>query len=197
MLTLTMITWLPQLHPPSCNVLHSTNSCHGPTKFQFGILATALGFLSIGAGGIRPCSIPFGVDQFDSATDEGRKGINSFFNWYYTTFTIVFILGLTVVVYIQDSVSWFWGFGILTLLMVCSISLFFAGRRLYVYVKPEGSVFSGIAHVVVAAYKKRKVNIPEVGGVDGTYYDPPLRKGTVAEKLHLTNKYRYHVYSIH
>ncbi|XP_073054359.1 protein NRT1/ PTR FAMILY 2.13-like [Primulina eburnea] len=191
MLILTLIAWFPQLHPPTCNVQHSTNPCQSPTKFQFGILAMALGFLSIGAGGIRPCSIPFGVDQFDRNTDEGRKGINSFFNWYYTTFTVVLIIALTLVVYIQDSVSWVWGFGILTVLMVCSISLFFAGTRLYVYVKPEGSVFSGIAHVVVAAYKKRKVNILEVSGVDGTYYDPPSDKGTLGEKLHLTNKCRF------
>ncbi|XP_073304366.1 protein NRT1/ PTR FAMILY 2.13-like [Primulina huaijiensis] len=191
MLTLTIIAWVPQLHPPPCNVLQPTNPCQGPTKFQFGILAMALGFLSIGAGGVRPCSIPFGVDQFDSTTEEGRKGINSFFNWYYTTFTIVLIIALTLVVYIQDSVSWVWGFGILTVLMLCSISLFFAGTRLYVYVKPEGSVFSGIAHVVVAAYKKRKVNTSEAGGVDDTYYDPPAPKGTVTEKLRLTNKCRF------
>ncbi|XP_073134695.1 protein NRT1/ PTR FAMILY 2.13-like [Henckelia pumila] len=185
MLTLTIIAWLPQLHPPSCNVLQSPNSCQGPTKFQFGILAVALAFLSVGSGGIRPCSIPFGVDQFDGGTDQGRKGINSFFNWYYTTFTLVMIIALTLVVYVQDSVSWVWGFGLLTAFMAASISLFFAGTRLYVYVKPEGSVFSGIAHVVVAAYKKRKRN------VDGTYYDPPVAKGTFAEKLHLTNKCRF------
>ncbi|KZV58786.1 nitrate transporter 1.7-like [Dorcoceras hygrometricum] len=186
LLTLTIITWLPELHPPSCNVVQSSN-CQGPTKFQFGILAVALGCLSIGAGGIRPCSIPFGVDQFDTTTDEGRKGINSFFNWYYTTFTIVLIISLTLVVYIQDSVSWVWGFGMLSIFMACSIALFFAGTRLYVYVKPRGSVFSGIAHAVVAAYKKRKVNVSE----DATYYDPLVGQGMVTEKLHLTNKFRF------
>ncbi|KAL0358021.1 UNVERIFIED_CONTAM: protein NRT1/ PTR FAMILY 2.13 [Sesamum calycinum] len=78
MLTMTLIAWLPQLHPPPCNV--DANQCRGPTKSQFGILVMALGFLSIGSGGIRPCSIPFGVDQFDATTEEGQRGINSFFN---------------------------------------------------------------------------------------------------------------------
>ncbi|KAL6547160.1 hypothetical protein OROMI_022881 [Orobanche minor] len=190
MLTMTLIAWIPQLHPPPCKV--QPLQCIGPNKTQFGILAMALGFLAIGTGGIRPCSLPFGVDQFDSSTDEGRRGINSFFNWYYTSFTVVLIIALTLVVYIQDSVSWVWGFGIPTVLMFCAIVLFFVGRRLYAYVKPEGSCFSGIARVIVASYKKRNVlNLPECENADGAYYDPPLTKGTIVKKLTLTNQLRF------
>lgn len=78
---------------------------------------------------------------------------------------MVLIIALTVVVYTQDSVSWVWGFGIPTMLMLSSIMLYFVGTKIYVYVKPEGSVFSGIAQVVVAAFKKRKVKLPDSGGV--------------------------------
>nr|GEX55210.1 protein NRT1/ PTR FAMILY 2.13-like [Tanacetum cinerariifolium] len=145
--------------PKSCTGQQAIpNQCQGPTNRQFGILVLALGFLSIGNGGIRPCSLPFGVDQFDPTTDEGRKGINSFFNWYYTTFTIIMLIALTLVVYIQDSVSWVWGFGIPTGLMLCSIVLFFVGTKMYIYVKPAGSIFSGIAQALVASYKKRKLD---------------------------------------
>ncbi|KAL3840624.1 hypothetical protein ACJIZ3_025215 [Penstemon smallii] len=187
MVTLTLVASLPQLHPPKCNV--QAHQCIGPTKSQFGVLALGLGLLSIGASGIRPCSLPFGVDQFDANTEEGRKGINSFFNWYYTSFTVVMIIALTLVVYIQDAVSWAWGFGIPTMLMLCSIVLFFVGTRFYVYVKPEGSVFSGIVRVIVAAYKKRKMKVPRDVD-DGVYYDPPL-EGVVLRKLPLTNQLRF------
>ncbi|CAA3024807.1 NRT1 PTR FAMILY [Olea europaea subsp. europaea] len=190
MMTLTLIAWVPQLLPPSCNASLGHN-CIGPTTLQFAILAIALLFLSIGGGGIRPCSIPFGVDQFDPNTEEGRKGINSFFNWYYLTFTIVLVLALTIVVYIQDTVSWALGFAIPTMLMVCSIVLFFIGTRLYVHVKPEGSIFSGIGQSLVAAYKKRKLKLPNEGDVDGIFYDPPLKEGSIVKKLSLTNKYRF------
>lgn len=103
-------------------------------------------------------------------------------------------MALTVVVYIQDSVSWVLGFGIPAAFMLGSILLFFFGTRLYVYVKPEGSVFSGIAQAVVSAYKKRKVKFPavvegEVPAAFGVLYDPPL-KGTIVTKLPLTNQYR-------
>ncbi|CAI9092742.1 OLC1v1028067C1 [Oldenlandia corymbosa var. corymbosa] len=188
MVTLTLVPWIPNLHPPPCP---TKKSCKGPTSSQMGFLALALGFLSLGSAGIRPCSIPFGVDQFDPNTEEGRKGINSFFNWYYTTFTVVIILALTVTVYIQTNVSWVVGFGIPTLLMVVAIILFFLGTRVYVYVKPEGSIFSGIIQGLVAAYKKRNVKLPENGEFDGIYYDPPLMKGTIVKKLSLTHKFRF------
>lgn len=83
MATLTLTAWLPQLHPPACTKQQlQLGQCQGLTQTQLGFLLLGLGFLSIGSGGIRPCNIPFGVDQFDPTTDEGRKGINSFFNWY-------------------------------------------------------------------------------------------------------------------
>lgn len=189
MVTLTLVAWVPQLHPPPCSKSQPGAQCMGPTKSQLGVLAVGLGFLSVGSGGIRPCSIPFGVDQFDASTAEGRKGINSFFNWYYMSFTVVLIIALTLVVYIQDSVSWAVGFGIPTALMVVAIVLYFVGMKYYVYVLPEGSVFTSIVQVIVAAFRKRKLCLPDGDSVGGVYYDPPL-KGTVVTKLTLTNKFR-------
>ncbi|KAL8196508.1 hypothetical protein R6Q57_024803 [Mikania cordata] len=194
MTMMTLIVALPKLHPPSCARDQALlNQCQGPTDRQFGVLALALGFLSIGTGGIRPCSLPFGVDQFDPTTDEGRKGISSFFNWYYTTFTVIMLVAITLVVYIQDSVSWVWGFGIPTALMASSIVLFFVGTKMYIYVKPEGSVFSGVAQTLVAAYKKRNIEV-EKTMIKEMLYDPPTTKGSSTyevPKLPLTNRLRY------
>ncbi|KAJ4869270.1 Protein NRT1/ PTR FAMILY 2.13 [Raphanus sativus] len=189
LVTLTLTASLPQLHPATCNSKDPV-SCGGPNKLQFGILLLGLGFLSIGSGGIRPCSIPFGVDQFDQRTEKGIKGVASFFNWYYMTFTIVLLITQTVVVYIQDQVSWVIGFSVPTGLMACAVVMFFAGMKLYVYVKPEGSIFSGIAQVVVAARKKRKMKLPAEDDGTVTYYDPPV-KDSVLSKLHHSNQFRF------
>ncbi|CAB4264529.1 unnamed protein product [Prunus armeniaca] len=192
MATVTLTAWLPQLHPPPCSPQQQTlDQCTGPTRAQLGTLILGLGFLSIGSGGIRPCSIPFGVDQFDPTTEEGKKGINSFFNWYYATFTVVLLISQTVVVYIQDKISWSVGFAIPTLLMACSIVLLLVGSRVYVHAKPQGSMFSSIAQVLVAAHKKRHIKLPEEAGmVDGKFYDPPI-KGFFVSKLPLTNQLRF------
>lgn len=188
----TFTAWKPQLHPPKCTPeqLH-LNQCVGPTPPQLGALIAGLTLLGIGSGGIRPCSIPFGVDQFDPTTEEGRSGINSFFNWYYATFTVVLLVALTAVVYIQNSVSWVLGFGIPTGLMFGSIILFFLGTRVYVYVKPEGSVFTDMARVFIAAYKKRKVKLAKTDSKgEGLYYDPPLTTALFVSKLPLTDELR-------
>ncbi|XP_039047699.1 protein NRT1/ PTR FAMILY 2.13-like [Hibiscus syriacus] len=191
MLTITLTAWIPDLQPPKCQPeLQLHGHCIGPSKAQIGVLIIGLGLLSIGTGGIRPCSIPFGIDQFDPTTEEGSKGISSFFNWYYTTFTLVILLTLTVVVYIQDQVSWVLGLGIPTILMASSIVLFLIGTRIYVHVKPHGSIFSSIAQVFVAAHKKRHLKLPEVGMDCGAYYDPPL-KDYVLSKLPLTYQFRF------
>lgn len=190
MVTLTLIPWLPTLHPPSCDFLVHPETCKGPTSSQMGVLTLALGFLSIGSAGIRPCNIPFGVDQFDPTTEEGRKGINSFFNWYYMSFTVIVIIALTLVVYIQTSVSWVLGFAIPSVLMFCGIILFFLGTRIYIYVKPEGSVFTDLVQSLVAAYKKRKLEFPVGEEIEGAYYDPPLT-GATLRKIPLSNDYRF------
>ncbi|KAJ0446979.1 putative proton-dependent oligopeptide transporter family, MFS transporter superfamily [Helianthus annuus] len=129
MVTMTLIVALPKLHPPSCARQQSLlNQCEGATTRQFGFLVLALGFLSVGTGGIRPCSLPFGVDQFDPTTDEGRKDIDSFFN----------------------------------------------------------CIFSGMAQTLVAAYKKRNLQVEKA-----MLYDPPMTKGTYQfQKLPLTNRFR-------
>ena len=191
MILVTLTSWLPRLQPPPCTPQQLTlDQCVRASNSQMGVLILGLCFLSIGSAGIRPCSIPFGVDQFDPTTDEGKKGINSYFNWYYTTFTLVLLVSQTLVVYVQDSVSWKLGFGIPTLCMFCSIIMFFVGTRVYVHVKPEGSIFSGIAQVLVAAYRKRKLKLPSEEKVDGVFYDPPLTGTTVLSKLPLTKQFR-------
>lgn len=191
MTAVTLTAWLPKLQPPSCTPQQQAlNQCVTANSSQVGFLFMGLIFLSIGSSGIRPCSIPFGVDQFDPTTEEGKKGINSFFNWYYTSFTVVLLFTQTVIVYIQDSVSWKFGFAIPTLCMLFSIILFFIGTKIYVHVKPEGSIFSSIAQVLVASFKKRKVKLPNEKHVDGIFYDPPLIGKAILSKLPPTNQFR-------
>ncbi|XP_038703499.1 protein NRT1/ PTR FAMILY 2.13-like [Tripterygium wilfordii] len=190
-ITMTLTAWESHLHPPSCNLQQQLlGQCKRPNKLNMGILLMGLGLLSIGSGGIRPCSIPFGVDQFDPTTEQGRIGIASFYNWYYATLIVIQLFILTLVVYIQTNISWVLGFGLPTILMLCSIIIFFAGKRIYVHQQPEGTIFSSIAKVLVAAYRKRRLRVSVDGKADETFFDPPLKK-TILFKLPLTNQFRF------
>ncbi|XP_020238979.1 protein NRT1/ PTR FAMILY 2.13 [Cajanus cajan] len=192
LIVVTLTSWFPQLHPPPCTPQQlASGHCVRASNSQMSALILGLCLITIGSAGVRPCSIPFGVDQFDPTTCEGKKGINSYFNWYYTTFTLVLLITQTVVVYIQETLSWKIGFGIPTLCMFCSVIMFFVGTRFYVHVIPEGSIFSSIAQVLMAAYRKRKLNLPmRDEELDEVYYDPPLTGNTILSKLPLTKQFR-------
>ena len=115
----------------------------------------------IGAAGIRPCNLAFGADQFNPNTESGKRGINSFFNWYFFTLTFAQLVSVTLVVYVQSNISWSIGLGIPAILMLISCVLFFAGTKIYVRVKPEGSPFTSMARVLVVAVKKRRLKLSQ------------------------------------
>ncbi|KAH7515867.1 hypothetical protein FEM48_Zijuj10G0072000 [Ziziphus jujuba var. spinosa] len=186
MVIITLTATVPQLRPPQCSpTMQQLDQCVGYTKSQLWILLIGLYWLALGTGGMRPCTIPFGIDQFDTTNSEGRKATSSLYNYLYTVYTLAFFFGQTIV-YIQNSINWALGFGIPTFLMVCSILLFLAGTKIYVYEKPEGSVFSGILQVFVAAYKKCHQEVL----TDAEFFDPPLKENDAA-KLPLSTQLRF------
>lgn len=145
---------LPNLRPPSCP---EESDCTQPKPWQLSVLFGGLALLALGSGGIRSCNIAFGADQFDTKTEKGRTQLKSFFNWWYFSFTVALLIALTVVVYVQTNVSWFLGFVIPTACLAVSITIFLLGRRVYICMKPQGSVFVDICKVINAAWRKRKV----------------------------------------
>ncbi|XP_028784071.1 protein NRT1/ PTR FAMILY 2.9 isoform X2 [Neltuma alba] len=146
------------LHPPHCAKESST--CKGPTVGQMAFLLVGFGSLLVGAAGIRPCNLAFGADQFNPNTESGKKGINSFFNWYFFTFTFAQMVSLTLIVYVQSNVSWAIGLAIPAALMLVSCFVFFMGSKMYVKVKPNGSPITSIVQVIVVAIKKRRLKLP-------------------------------------
>ncbi|CAH1422515.1 unnamed protein product [Lactuca virosa] len=157
MLVLTLTAAVTKLHPPNC----VEAPCVGATAWQMVFLLTGFLFLIIGASGIRPCNLAFGADQFNPNTESGQRGIASFFNWYYFTFTFAMMVSLTVIVYVQADVNWAIGLGIPTFLMFLSCAVFFIGTSIYVKVLPEGSPLTSICQVLVATVKKRDLAFPD------------------------------------
>ncbi|KAF3791628.1 NRT1-PTR FAMILY 2-11 protein [Nymphaea thermarum] len=189
MLLVTLTAGIPRLHPPHCKSLNLAGTgCIGPSQSQLAFLLGGLAFLVVGAGGIRPCNLAFGADQFNPKTESGRKGINSFFNWYYFTFTSMMMVSLTIIVYVQVSVSWTLGLAIPTTAMFFSCVCFFLGTNIYVKIKPEGSPFTSLAQVFVACIKKRKLKA--VSQPEKELFDPP-HTSLLNSKLHHTDQFRF------
>ncbi|KAA8542376.1 hypothetical protein F0562_023487 [Nyssa sinensis] len=187
MLVLTLTAAISKLHPRQCGGEESA-ICKGPTAWQLAFLLSGFGLLVVGAGGIRPCNLAFGADQFNPNTESGKRGIGSFFNWYYFTYTFAMMVSLTVIVYVQSDVSWALGLAIPTILMFLSCTFFFLGTRIYVKVIPRGSPLTSVVQVIVAATRKRPLKLPEQPWLSLFDHIPT---NSINSKLPYTDQFRF------
>lgn len=162
MILLWLTTAIPTAKPPPCDPL--AHNCQSPTAGQIALLVFAFLLVSIGAGGVRPCSQAFGADQFDQRDNpKNRRVLETFFNWYYASACLSVVIALTVIVYIQDHLGWKTGFGIPAILMFLSAVFFLLASPFYVKNKVERSLFTSFVRVAVAAYRNRQMTLQPPG----------------------------------
>ncbi|XP_027086853.1 protein NRT1/ PTR FAMILY 2.7-like [Coffea eugenioides] len=150
MLLISLTAAFSKLRPPHCE--NGSNLCRSPSEFQFAVLYISLALASIGMAGTRFTVGPMGANQFDKPKYQGI-----FFNWYIFVMYISTAVCSTAIVYIQDNVSWAWGFGICFAGNVIGLVLFLAGSGFYHRIKPHGSPFASLGRVIVAATRKRNL----------------------------------------
>ncbi|GAB4842251.1 hypothetical protein Ancab_012219 [Ancistrocladus abbreviatus] len=187
MIILWLTTMIPQAKPPPCNP--TAENCQSPTGVQYAVLVLAFALMSIGAGGVRPCSQAFGADQVDKRDNpKNERVLETFFNWYYATACFSVLIALTVIVYIQDHSGWRVGFGVPAILMFLSALTFFLASPFYIKLKPGKSLFTSIAQVVVAAYRNRK--LPPLPQNPGSRYHHRKNSSMIvpSNKLRFLNK---------
>ncbi|CAN1837980.1 Protein NRT1/ PTR FAMILY 1.1 [Linum perenne] len=136
-----------QLRPP----------CDTPaTATQLAILYTSLGLISLGSGCLVPSIVAFGADQLDHKDKPNNERVlQRFFSWYYAIAGLSILLGVTVVVYIQDSYGWKIGLAVPTFLVLFSTLFFLLPSSIYVKHKARGSLLVGCFRVLVAAIRKQ------------------------------------------
>ncbi|GJZ01004.1 NRT1/ PTR family 1.2-like protein [Tanacetum coccineum] len=140
MILLWLTTILPNAKPPPCD-LRVPKSCQSPTPVQYCLHFSAFALMSIGAGGIRPCSLAFDADQIDSKDNPKRERLlESFFGWYYASTLMGVLIAFTGIVYIQDHHGWRVGFGIPVVLMLISTLSFIVAYPLYYKMKNDTKV---------------------------------------------------------
>ncbi|KAH6799032.1 Major facilitator superfamily protein [Perilla frutescens var. frutescens] len=186
LLVITLTAVFKKLHPPHCGA--EAAHCVGATSWQMAFLLFGFGLMIVGAGAIRPCNLAFGADQFNPKTESGKRGIDSFFNWYFFTLTFAQMVSVTLVVYVQSDVSWPIGLAIPTLFMLISCLLFFVGTKIYVIVKPEGSFLTSLAQVVSVAARKRRLKRPRHPSLSLFNYMSPK---SINSKLPYTDQFRF------
>lgn len=125
-----------------------------------GILYLALYLIALGTGGLKSSVSVFGTDQFDEKDDKEKAQMTYFFNRFFFFISLGTLTAVTVLVYIQDEVGRIWAYGVCSLSMFIAIIIFLLGSKRYRYKKSAGSPIVHIFQVIVAAIRKRKLDLP-------------------------------------
>ncbi|WMV57748.1 hypothetical protein MTR67_051133 [Solanum verrucosum] len=185
MCTLTLSASVPDFKPPEC----VGSVCPSATPAQYAIFFSGLYLIALGTGGIKPCVSAFGADQFDDTDPKERVKKGSFFNWFYFSINIGALISSTLIVWIQENAGWGLGFGIPAVFMSIAIASFFFGTPLYRFQKPGGSPLTRMCQVLVAAFHKWNLSVPD----DSTLlYETPDKSSAIegSRKLLHTDELR-------
>ncbi|KAG6704956.1 hypothetical protein I3842_07G157700 [Carya illinoinensis] len=160
MVLLTLSASIDSLRPAPCTQKPCIKATDSQTAFLYG----ALGLIALGTG-----------DQFDEADEEEVQKKFGFFNWFFLAINMGALLGITLMVYIQEKKGWVWGFGVPTAAMPMGIPF---GRFLQVIVASTRNHFRGV----------------EVGRED-QLYEVKTKESDIlrARKLPHTAQYSYQV----
>jgi peptide/histidine transporter 3/4 len=124
------------------------------------ILFLGLYMISVGLGGLRPCLMSFGADQFDDGDPSERVHKGSFFNWYVFNTSCASLISSTGIVWVQDRYGWALGLTIPVAVLALGLSCLVAASRAYRFQRTRGSPLTRVCQVVVAAVRKFDVEPP-------------------------------------
>lgn len=178
---------LPQLKPAPCNMASMDGSCEQARGFKSSIFFVALYLVALGSGCLKPNMIAHGADQFAAGAGvDNAKRLSTYFNSAYFSFCLGELFALTALVWVQTHSGMDVGFGISAAAMAAGLACLVSGAAFYRNKPPQGSIFTPIARVFVAAFNKRKQICPaspaNVGVCEPARLDGNFRHG---------NKFRF------
>ncbi|KAF0897213.1 hypothetical protein E2562_034524 [Oryza meyeriana var. granulata] len=187
---------LPQLRPPACDMMAAAaagGSCEEAGGVKAGIFFAALYLVALGSGCLKPNIIAHGADQFQrGGGDDGGDGkrLSSYFNAAYFSFCVGELVALTVLVWVQTRSGMDVGFGVSAAAMAAGLVSLVAGVVFYRNKPPQGSIFTPIAKVFVAAVTKRKQVCPS-SSTAASQAVIPAGGGTHGGPVRRINKFRF------
>lgn len=121
---------------PSTNCQGSGSSPYCATTLYLVLL-----LLALAASSVRSNLTSFGADQ---VMDLGRDATRRFFNWFYWSINLGAILSLLVVAFIEQNISFLWGYSIIVGLMGLAFFIFLFATPVFVTKPPTGSQVSSM-----------------------------------------------------
>ncbi|XP_010032053.2 protein NRT1/ PTR FAMILY 2.7 [Eucalyptus grandis] len=149
---LSLTATLNSLRPEPCG--NGSSSCKAPSNLQLGVLYTGIVLATLGASGVRFTMATLGANQFESQKDQ-----STFFNWFFFAQYAGYVLSSTLIIYVEDSVSWAFGFWLCVAANFIGLAVLVAGNRYYRHETPQGSPLLSLARVLVSSLRKRKLQL--------------------------------------
>ncbi|KAI3974121.1 hypothetical protein MKX01_031579 [Papaver californicum] len=153
---------LPSLQPPICDMSAQFGNCKQVHGYNAVVLYVGVYVLAFGEGCLRANLASFGGDQFDDNDPTELQQKSSFFNWYTFSISLGAIIGLTLLVSIQENKGWDFAFTLSAGLILLGLIVVSSGISFYRNLIPTGSPLTRMLQVLVAAYQKRKLQFPEI-----------------------------------
>ncbi|XP_033172536.1 peptide transporter family 1 isoform X1 [Drosophila mauritiana] len=155
-----------------------------PTK---AVTVVGLLLIAIGTGGIKPCVSAFGGDQFSLPAQSLQ--LAKFFSLFYFAINAGSLISTTFTPILRADVHCFGdqdcfslAFGVPAILMIISVVIFMAGKRLYRCQPPAGNMIFGVSRCIADAFKgwqKRRHSEPMESFLD--YAKPTVGSRMVQE----------------
>uniref|UniRef100_R7VZG5 Peptide transporter PTR2 n=1 Tax=Aegilops tauschii TaxID=37682 RepID=R7VZG5_AEGTA len=158
MLTTAFSAYLPLLVENGVSFRGLTSS--NMVSVQEFVLFLGLYMIAVGLGGLRPCLMSFGADQFDDGDPSERVTKGSFFNWYVFNMSCASLISSTAIVWVQDHYGWALGLTVPAVVLAVGLSCLVAASRTYRFQRTRGSPLTRVCQVVVAAVRKCGVELP-------------------------------------
>ncbi|MGZ8195997.1 MAG: POT-type proton-dependent oligopeptide transporter, partial [Methylosarcina sp.] len=98
-------------------------------------LMLGLGFIAIGAGGIKPCVSAHVGDQFGP---RNRHLLATVFSWFYFSINLGAFASMLIIPWLQEHYGAAVAFAVPGLLMLLATGVFWSGRYHFVHVPPSG-----------------------------------------------------------
>ena len=138
----------PSLHPPPCDIASHPGECTAVSGRNLSLLTLGLYVIPLGEGAVRVCAAALGGDQFDGGDDPRElRGKMSFFNWFAFCISLGGLVGLVLVVWVQNNVGWDLGFALSALAVLLGAVVLLTGLPFYRHQNPTGSPLTRILQV--------------------------------------------------
>uniref|UniRef100_A0ACD5V386 Uncharacterized protein n=1 Tax=Avena sativa TaxID=4498 RepID=A0ACD5V386_AVESA len=176
---------LPSLRPPPC----AHNSfCTPATLTQELVFFSGIYLCAVGIGLVKAVFIAFAAEQFDDDGGEEGEAKASYFSWYYAVANVAMLTAGTLLVWVQDKVSWGLGYGICASFLAVAVIGLAATPRMFRILPPVGGSSNGLLQVLFAFSRKLNLTVPD----DATeLYEEDGVKNPARQRLRHTDQFRW------